>query len=47
MVSQGGSRKNVTVVLPEADATTAMQRLHQRFFEPGPGPTPREALATA
>jgi aspartate kinase len=47
MVSQGGSRKNVTVVLPEADATTAMQRLHQRFFERGPGPTPREALATA
>ena len=47
MVSQGGSRKNVTVVLPEADATIAMQRLHRRFFEPGSGTTPREALATA
>ena len=45
MVSQGGSRKNVTVVLPEADATTAMQRLHRRFFEPG-ATAPRETLAT-
>ena len=32
MVSQGGSRTNVTVVLPEADAVTAMQRLHRRFW---------------
>jgi len=47
MVSQGGSRKNVTVVLPEADATTAMRRLHERFFEAGPEPASREALATA
>jgi len=47
MVSQGGSRKNVTVVLAEADATTAMRRLHQRFFEAGPQAAAREALATA
>ncbi len=47
MVSQGGSRKNVTVVLRDADATEAMQRLHRRFFESGPGSTERTALATA
>jgi aspartate kinase len=32
MVSQGGSRKNITVVLPEANVADAMQRLHARFF---------------
>jgi aspartate kinase len=32
MVSQGGSRKNITVVLPDADAPAAMERLHRRFF---------------
>jgi aspartokinase len=32
MVSQGGSRKNITVVVPDACAVTAMQRLHDRFF---------------
>jgi aspartate kinase len=47
MVSQGGSRTNVTVVLPEADAVTAMRRLHRRFFEPEPAGTEHEALATA
>jgi aspartate kinase len=33
MVSQGGSRKNITVVLGEGDVKAAMERLHQRFFE--------------
>ena len=33
MVSQGGSRKNITVVLRDADAPAAMERLHRRFFE--------------
>ncbi len=47
MISQGGSRKNVTVVLPEADAVVAMQRLHRRFFEPECAPTECEALASA
>ncbi len=47
MVSQGGSRKNVTVVLRDADAAVAMQRLHRRFFEPESTPTECEALATA
>jgi aspartate kinase len=47
MVSQGGSRTNVTVVLPEADAVTAMQRLHRRFFEPESAAADRAALATA
>jgi len=47
MVSQGGSRKNVTVVLRDADATEAMQRLHRRFFEAGPAAGERAALALA
>ena len=47
MVSQGGSRTNVTVVLPETDATGAMQRLHRRFFEPEPAGAEAAALATA
>jgi aspartate kinase len=47
MVSQGGSRKNVTVVLRDADASEAMQRLHRRFFETGPETPERAALATA
>ena len=47
MVSQGGSRTNVTVVLPEADAVTAMQRLHRRFFEPEDASAECAALATA
>ncbi len=37
MVSQGGSRKNITVVLRDDDAKGAMERLHRRFFE---DPTP-------
>ena len=36
MISQGGSRKNVTVVLPDASAGDAMARLHARFFEAVP-----------
>jgi aspartate kinase len=32
MVSQGGSRKNITVVLPDSCAVAAMTRLHDRFF---------------
>jgi len=34
-------------VLPEADAVTAMRRLHRRFFEPEPTADERGALATA
>jgi hypothetical protein len=32
MVSQGGPRKNITVVVPEACTPEAMRRLHERFF---------------
>ena len=45
MVSQGGSRKNITVVLRDADAPLAMERLHRRFFDDASAE--REALATA
>jgi hypothetical protein len=45
MVSQGGSRKNITVVLRDEDAPLAMERLHRRFFEDSPAE--REALAPA
>jgi aspartate kinase len=31
MVSQAGSRRNITFVLPQADLVDAMQRLHERF----------------
>jgi aspartate kinase len=41
MVSQGGSRTNITVVLPDAHVKEAMESLHRRFFEPEP--VPREA----
>jgi aspartate kinase len=41
MVSQGGSRKNITVVVPDSDAVSAMSRLHERFF------TARAAVAVA
>ena len=47
MVSLGGSRKNVTVVLPEVDAVAAMRRLHRRFFEPEPTEADCETLTTA
>ncbi len=33
MVSQGGSRTNITVVLRDGDVKAAMERLHRRFFE--------------
>jgi aspartate kinase len=46
MVSQGGSRKNITVVLRDEDAPAAMERLHRRFFESA-APTPHAARATA
>jgi aspartate kinase len=45
MVSQGGSRKNITVVLRDEDAPLAMERLHRRFFESAA--TPRAARVTA
>jgi aspartate kinase len=32
MVSQGGLRKNITVVVPDAYVAAAMGRLHARFF---------------
>ena len=35
MVSQGGSRQNITVVVRDEDAAAAMERLHRRFFETG------------
>ncbi len=36
MVSQGGSRKNITVVLRDEDVKASMERLHRRFFEGEP-----------
>ena len=33
MISQAASRRNITVVLRQADLPHAMQRLHQEFFE--------------
>ena len=33
MVSQGGSRQNITAVVRDGDTTAAMERLHRRFFE--------------
>lgn len=33
MISQAASRRNITVVLREADLQHAMERLHQEFFE--------------
>jgi aspartate kinase len=47
MVSQGGSRKNITVVLRDADACAAMERLHRRFFADEPAAAARAALAPA
>ncbi|MBA2302662.1 MAG: lysine-sensitive aspartokinase 3, partial [Acidobacteria bacterium] len=32
MVSQAASRRNVTVVLDDADVAAAMSRLHAEFF---------------
>jgi len=47
MVSHGGSRKNITVVLRDAADPAAMERLHHRFFEDEGAPAERPALATA
>jgi aspartate kinase len=47
MVSQGGSRKNITVVLRDADAPAAMERLHRRFFGSEGASAGRGALAIA
>jgi len=33
MVSQGGSRQNITAVLRDRDVARAMEQLHRRFFE--------------
>jgi len=33
MVSQGGSRQNITAVLRDDDVARAMEQLHRRFFE--------------
>lgn len=35
MVSQGGSRQNITAVVRDEDTASAMERLHRRFFETG------------
>jgi aspartate kinase len=32
MISQAASRRNITVILRQADLPLAMQRLHQEFF---------------
>jgi hypothetical protein len=34
MVSQAASRRNVTLVVREADLPAALGRLHDRFFRP-------------
>jgi aspartate kinase len=36
MISQAASRRNITVVLRQADLAHAMQRLHEEFFALGP-----------
>jgi aspartate kinase len=40
MVSQGGSRRNITAVVRDDDTASAMERLHRRFFETVDAPTP-------
>jgi aspartate kinase len=45
MVSQAASRRNVTIVIRDADIPTAMTRLHQEFFEATVGPTLRSGVA--
>jgi aspartate kinase len=40
MVSQGGTRKNLTVVVADEHVVAAMTRWHERFFVPGPGAPP-------
>jgi aspartate kinase len=47
MVSQGGSRKNITVVLRDTDVKAAMGRLHRRFFEGAATATASAATARA
>jgi aspartokinase len=32
MVSQAAARRNITLVIREADLETALARVHQRFF---------------
>jgi aspartokinase len=36
MVSQAALRRNVTFVLRQADVASAMNRLHEQFFERAP-----------
>jgi len=36
MVSQAASRRNVTIVLPEASLAAAMRHLHRELFAPAP-----------
>jgi aspartate kinase len=38
MVSQGGSRQNITAVMRDGDTASAMERLHRHFFEAEPSP---------
>ena len=33
MVSQAASRRNVTIVIAATDVATALNRLHDRFFD--------------
>jgi aspartate kinase len=39
MVSQGGSRQNITAVVRDEDTASAMERLHRRFFESTDAPS--------
>ena len=47
MVSQAASRRNVTIVLRDADVPTAMTRLHQEFFGTTAGPAVRPSEGPA
>ncbi|MCG6920153.1 MAG: lysine-sensitive aspartokinase 3 [Acidobacteria bacterium] len=47
MVSQGGSRQNITVVVREDAAAVAMERLHRHFFEDDDASAGTASAATA
>jgi aspartate kinase len=46
MVSQAGSRRNVTFVLPQADLVEAMQHLHERFCITDANSIPSTSITT-
>ncbi len=45
MVSQAASRRNVTIVLPEASLAPAMRHLHRALFASGIEPAAKAALS--